>query len=98
MASNMAYLLEKLDEKKDQAGPLLDSTLVFNGSPAGTHAVNDNAFVLAGGKNLGFKHGRYLKMDQKPMANLYVTMLNQLGVPTKTFGDSDGELTEVLHG
>ena len=97
MSSHIAYFLGKLKGKEDHAGPLLDSTIVLNGSPSGTHARSNNSLLLAGGKNLGLKHGRYLQVKEQPMCNLYVTLLNRLGVPTPAFGDSNRELTEVIH-
>ena len=96
MSSHVAYFLAKLKAKEDQAGSLLDSSIVLNGSPSGTHNLKNNSLLLAGGKNLGLKHGRYLQLEDQPMCNLYATVLNRLGVPTSAFGDSDRELTEVL--
>ena len=96
MSSHLAYFLGKLKEREDHAGSLLDSSIVLNGSPSGTHNLKNNSLLLAGGKNLGLKHGRYLQMKDQPMCNLYATLLNRLGVPTRAFGDSDRELTEIL--
>jgi hypothetical protein len=46
---------------------------------------------------MGFKHGRFLKFSDKiPMANLFVTMLNQAGIESPNFADSTGELNELL--
>ena len=49
--------------------------------------------ILAGG---GFKHGQYLAFDPKtppPLSNLYVTMLQRLGIEADRFGSSTGTLT-----
>jgi hypothetical protein len=33
--------------------------------------------------------------DHTPIANLHVALLNKAGVPTRSVGDSTGELTEI---
>jgi hypothetical protein len=53
---------------------------------------------LAGGRNLGFKHGKLHKFvgDKKvPLSNLFVSMLNSVDVPTESFADSTGEMKEL---
>jgi hypothetical protein len=48
--------------------------------------------LLAGG---GFKHGQHLAFDPKnapPVCNLYVTMLQRLGIEADQFGSSTGTL------
>lgn len=46
---------------------------------------------LAGG---GFKHGRYIAQKAgTPLCKLHVTMLNKMGIETKSFAQSTGELT-----
>ena len=97
MSEQVAYFLDKMNKAQDQNGSILDSTIVMNGSAcSGTHNLKNNPLILAGGKHLGLKHGRYIQMKEGSLCNLYVTMLNQLGVPTEKFGDSDGEVTEIL--
>lgn len=45
----------------------------------------------------GIRHGQCLRYDAKtPLANLFVTMLDRLGVPVDSFADSTGELSELL--
>ena len=49
--------------------------------------------MLAGGHALGLKHGKYLKYtEQIPLAYMYVSMLQKLGVETGRFADSTGAL------
>ena len=53
--------------------------------------------ILAGGKNLGYQHGQYLRFDNDmPLANLFVTMQKSLGAKADSFADSTGEIGEVL--
>ena len=54
--------------------------------------------ILAGG---GFRHGVFrefpkAKNSRLPLSNLFVTMLNRLGVPTDSFGDSTDEMSEIV--
>jgi hypothetical protein len=88
--------LAKLKQTKEDGDCLLDRTMVFFSSNLGnaaTHAVKNLPVLLAGG---GFKHGRHLAFDPKeppPLCNLYVSMLQRLGVEAENFGSSTGTLT-----
>ncbi len=91
------YFLTRLSETKEGEGSLLDHTVVLYGSSnSRTHNNRNYPLVLAGGNKLGFKHGKYHKFSEKvPLANLFVTVADRVGVPLKTFSDSSGELAEV---
>jgi hypothetical protein len=59
---------------------------------AATHATTNMPALLAGG---GFKHGQHLAFDTKnntPLCNLYVTMLQRLGIETDRFGSGSTTL------
>lgn len=89
-------LLDKLKKSKEAGGSLLDQTTVFLGSNLGdasSHSVKNLPVLLAGG---GFRHGSHLAFDQNnppPLCNLYVSMLQRLGIETDKFGTSTGTLT-----
>ncbi len=89
-------LLRKLKESREDGVSLLDRTMVFFSSNLGnasTHGVKNLPVLLAGG---GFRHGRHLAFDAKdppPLSNLYVTLLQRLGIETDRFGSSTGTLT-----
>jgi hypothetical protein len=88
--------LKKLKDTKEDGATLLDRTSVFfssNLADASTHAVKNMPVLLAGG---GFKHGSHLAFDPKnnpPLANLYVSMLQRLGLEVDKFASSKGTLT-----
>jgi hypothetical protein len=88
--------LKLLKNTKEDGVSLLDRTTVFFGSnlaDASTHGVKNLPVLLAGG---GFKHGRHLAFDPKanpPLCNLYVSMLQRLGLEVDKFGSSTGTLT-----
>lgn len=89
-------LLAKLKAKKEGATSLLDNTAVFYGSNLGnanSHDWHNLPLLLAGG---GFKHGGHHTGDAKnntPMGNLFVTLLQNMGIETDTFATSTGALT-----
>lgn len=98
LAQQHAYFLERLRSAREADGSrLLDNTLVLFGSATSTtHNARNYPLHLAGGKNFGLKHGHFRKYgEETPLANLYVTMLRQLGVPTPSFADSTGALSEL---
>ena len=60
---------------------------------ASNHSTKNLPVLLAGG---GFKHGQHLAFDPKnppPLSNLYVSMLQRLGIEADRFGSSTGTLT-----
>jgi hypothetical protein len=62
-------------------------------SEGNTHDHANLPLVLAGracGKLRPGRHVRYA--DETPMTNLYVAMLDRMGVPAESFGDSTGKL------
>lgn len=97
LAQQFSRFLTRLKETEEADGNLLDQTIVLYGSSnSTTHNNNNYPLLLAGGKQLGLKHGKLLEYTQQtPLTNLHVTMLNRLGVATERFVDSTGELTEL---
>ena len=91
-------LFSQLAETRENQERLLDSTMILFGSNMGdanTHVNTNLPILLAGG---GLKHGQHLKFrhDQnRPLCNLYVTMLQRLGIETESFGSSNGNLNEI---
>jgi hypothetical protein len=89
-------LLAKLKETKEEGETLLDRTTVFFSSNLGNasnHSTKNLPVLLAGG---GFKHGRHLAFDSAkppPLSNLYVSMLQRLGIEADKFGSSTGTLS-----
>ena len=73
---------------------MLDRTLVMYGSSnSRTHQNRNYPLLLAGGRQIGIRHRQYLRFDEKtPMSNLFVSMLQGLGVETEQFVDSTGPL------
>ena len=58
---------------------------------ANAHHARNLPIFLAGG---GFQHGRYVAFEEgTPLCNLFVAMLNNMGLETESFGQSTGSLT-----
>jgi hypothetical protein len=88
-------LLAKLKQTKEEGSNLLDRTVVFLGSNLGdgsSHSVKNLPVLLAGG---GFRHGQHLRFDPQtppPLCNLYVSMLQRLGIEAARFSSGTGTL------
>ena len=89
-------LIDKLKRKQEGGASLLDDTMVMFGSNLGnanSHDTRNLPILRAGG---GFKLGGHTAFDAQknaPLCNLYVSMLQQLGVETDAFGSSTGTLS-----
>jgi len=93
-----ARFLGKLTDSKEDDGTLLDSTQVLftsNLGDASAHSSSNLPVLLAGG---GYKHQgniSYGTETNKPLCNLYVRMLRQIGVETDRFGSSNGIVSDI---
>ncbi len=100
LAQRFAGFLKQMDETDDPfaEGSLLDNTIVLYGSGTSTeHNPRNFPLVLAGGNNIGLKHGEHLRYEESiPMSNLLLTILQQLGTPIDTFSDSTGTISEII--
>jgi hypothetical protein len=97
-AEQLSYFLQRLHDTRENEGTLLDHTMVLYGSSNSTTHNNTNyPLVVAGGDELGLKHGAYHRFGSDvPLSNLFVTMANRLGMPGSRFVDSTGEMTELI--
>jgi hypothetical protein len=90
--------LGKLQSSREENATLLDLTMVLVGSNLGNASSHDNRnlpIVLAGG---GFKHGQHLALGGErdyPLSNLFVSMLQRLGVETSSFGTGTGTMRGI---
>ena len=95
MMRTFRAFLAKLKETREGDSNLLDRTSVFFSSNLGnasSHSTRNLPVLLAGG---GFRHGQHLAFDAvnpPPLCNLYVSMLQRLGVNADRFGSSTGTL------
>ena len=102
-------------------GTMLDNTFALHGSASSSfHLSRNYPLISAGGQNLGFKNGRFLKFGtgnednqagagllsdegwkadvkhtEKPLAHLFVNILQRFGVETEKFAGYEGGLNRV---
>ena len=91
----LAYLLDKLEAVKEADGTsLLDNVSISYGSNIRTIHYLDNCPTVIAGGGAGIKHGRHvvLAAKQTPLANLWLTLLQGVGIEIDSFGDSTGTL------
>ena len=90
--------LASMQQVREGDGTLFDHTAILNASNLGNasaHTCDNLPIILAGG---GFKHQGHVLKDRKdnmPLSNLYVRMLQQIGVETDAFGSSTGVVGDV---
>jgi hypothetical protein len=99
-SSLFSYFLTKLDALKEGNSTLLDHSLIMYGSDLSVptvHSQHDLPIILAGGAAGRVAGGRYIVYpgDTTPLTNLYLTMLDKIGVPTEKLGDSTGKLNRL---
>jgi hypothetical protein len=91
----LSALLGDLKSVEEGGESLLDRTMVLYGSNLGdanAHATTNMPILLAGG---GFRHGQHLAFDKTsnyPLPNLFVSMLQRLGVETHVFASATGSM------
>ena len=90
------YLLDKLKATKDGDGTLLDNSIIVYGSAladGNAHQHNNLPTVHAGRAGGAIKSGRHIRdADETPITNLYLSMLDRMGVPVDKLGDSTGRI------
>jgi len=85
--------LKTLAETQEEGESLLDRTMVLYGTcmgSANSHSNYNLPVLLAGG---GFRHGQHLAFDEKnnyPLTNLFVSMLQRLGIEADEFSTGKG--------
>ena len=122
-AEEFGRFVQKLKDTKEPTGKgnMLDNTFAMHGSASSSfHLSRNYPIISAGGKNLGFTNGRYLKfgkgnednqagagidtdagwqgkaaVEELPLAKLFVTILQRLGIKTDSFAGQSGTLSRV---
>jgi len=96
----LAGFLNLLESKRDADGQsiLHNSTIVYGcGNSDGNRHTHSNLPILVAGNGGGKLHpGRYLRLHDTPLCNLYLNLLDHAGVPgLDRFGDSTGRLADI---
>jgi hypothetical protein len=88
-------LFAGLKEVREDGEPLLDRSMILYGTNLGnanTHVTTNLPTLFAGG---GFKHGQHLAFDTDrnyPLPNLFLSMLQRMGLETDKFASSTGTM------
>jgi BMFP domain-containing protein YqiC len=91
----LAGLFDDLKAVKEDGETLFDRTMVLYGSNLGnanTHVTTNLPTLFAGG---GFRHGQHLAFDTNhnyPLPNLFVSMLQRMGIESDKFASSTGTM------
>jgi len=95
------HFLEKLKATPDGDGSLLDHSMIVHGagmSNSDIHYHHDLPILLVGGGAGQVKGGRHIKFaDDTPLSNLWLTLIDKMGLPVEQFGDSNGKI-QLLPG
>jgi hypothetical protein len=111
--AHLARFLQRLNETQDGDGTLLANTMVlYGGGMSWTHQSSNLPMLLAGGSNLGLKHGSHLrfnphknfmgqlekgvKPEETTVSDVLRTMSERLGVAAAGFGGSRRVIDELL--
>jgi hypothetical protein len=97
--SQFAYLLEKMKAVHEGEATLLDNSMIVLGagiSDGNRHNHDDLPVLLAGNGGGTLKPGKHIRYKKEtPLTNLYLGMLDRVGVPTEKLGDSTGKLESL---
>lgn len=88
--AQLAYLLSELKNSPEGDGSVLDNSMVFFSSEiedGNTHAHHNLPVIVAGRGGGTIATGQHVRFDDQPIANLFIDMLQRLGVDIATFGD-----------
>ena len=96
----LAYILNRMQAIKEVDGTLLDNTMLVYGagiSDGDRHNHDELPILLCGGGAGKLKPGFHHKFPKNtPMNNLFLSLLDRMGVPLDTLGDSTGKLRELF--
>ena len=94
-----AAFIDKMAATPDGDGSLLDHSIFMYGSNMSNSDRHNNyplPVILVGGGNGKLRGGQHIvPAERTPIANLHLTVLNKMGIETKTFGDSTGLIAGV---
>ena len=95
IVKRFGLLMDSLDGQKENDSSLLDQTQILFGSNLGnanSHNAENLPILVAGGD---FAHGSHIAHDEKhnaPLCNLYLSLIQRMGVETDQFGQSTSTL------
>jgi len=97
--TQLAYILKRMKSIKEGDGTMLDHTLLVYGAGIsdGDRHNHNNLPILLAGRGGGLKSGQHFMFPENtPLNNLFVTMLDKVGVNVEKLGDSNGKLQGIF--
>jgi len=95
----LAAWIDQLSKTADGDGTLLDHSMIVYGSgisDGNQHLHHNLPALLVGGSGLKTKLGRHVRYEKEvPMTNLWLTLLERMGVEPELIGDSTGKLEQL---
>jgi hypothetical protein len=96
---SFAYFVERLKSIPEGEGTLLDNSMVLYGtgiSDPNRHNHEELPILMAGKGGGTIATGRHIRYPREtPLTNLYMSMLERIGSPVDSFGDSTGRLESL---
>ena len=97
LSEQIAWFLDRLSTYRDRNGSVLDNSIVLFGSGASTtHNPRNLPTLLAGGRNMGLKHGQYWRDGETRLSNIYLSILKSMRIPVDSFADSTGTVSQSV--
>jgi hypothetical protein len=97
LSEQIAGFLGRLQKYNDAQGSVLDNTIVLFGSGCSTtHNTTNLPTLIAGGRNMGLKHGTFWRTKEALMSNLFLSILHSMGIHQESFADSTGTLSNSI--
>ncbi len=101
-SSLFAHFLDRLKEAKDSDGSrLFDNCIVSYGTNLRSgHELKNLPAILSGGGAPDIKHGRHIVLPEEdtPLANYWLTIMQQSGMDIDSFGHSTGNIPQLVKG
>ena len=100
VSERLHTFIDRMKNSTNEHGSLLDNTVILHGSSTSTlHNYRNYPLILAGGQNLGFRHGTHRRYSEDiPFTNLFVSIANSVDVPLDGYHDSTGRIEDVFSG
>ncbi len=98
--SFLKKILDRMKAKIENDGTMLDNSVVLFGSSLGDgsrHEYFNLPLIVAGGRGLGLKPGKYSHFERAPLANLHLTLMQKFGLSLSSFGSYRGTSTGTLN-
>ena len=70
--------------------------VLFGSGASTTHYSRNLPTLIAGGANMGLKHGTYFRNGESRMSNMYLSILRSMGIEQESFADSTGTLSSSI--